>query len=159
MTSGKQLPNIVNRQALRDYEILEKEEAGIVLLGSEIKSCRAGMVDLSGSHVEVINNELWLLNCSISPYEMANRFNHEVKRKRKLLMHMKDIQRWHQKVKERGFTMVPLGMHFKGARLKVEIALVRGRNSADKRQVLVEKEARREMDRAMKDAVKKANRR
>lgn len=152
---AKQLPNIVNRQALRDYEVLDKLEAGIVLLGSEIKAARAGQVNLTGSYIEIINDEAWLFNCNISPYEMANRFNHEPKRKRKLLLHAREILRWHIKVKERGFTIVPLGMHFKGPRLKVEIALVRGRNNADKRQVLVAKEARREIDRAMKDALKR----
>ncbi len=155
MANKKQLPTIKNKKALRDYEVLEKLEAGIALLGSEIKACRAGMAELSDAYIEIINGEAWLLNSHISPYEMANRFNHEVKRKRRLLLHAREIKRWHQKVKERGLTIVPLAFYFKGARLKVEIALVRGRSSVDKRNVLVEKEAKREMDRAIKAALKK----
>lgn len=155
MDNNKHLPNIVNRKALHDYEIIEKLEAGIVLLGSEIKSIRAGSVNMTGSHVEIINGEVWLFNCNISPYEMANRFNHEPMRKRKLLLHDREIAKWYGKVTERGMTIVPLGMHFKGPRVKVEIALVRGRNEVDKRQVLAVKEANREMDRSMKDALKR----
>ncbi len=155
MVEKIKLPLIKNKKALRDYEILEKLEAGIALLGSEIKACRAGMAELSDAYVEIINGEAWLFNSHISPYEKAGYFNHETKRKRRLLLHARELHRWEQKVKERGLTIVPLDMHFKGALLKVDIALVRGRSSVDKRNVLAEKEAKREMDRAIKSALKK----
>ncbi len=137
-----------NKKAFHDYEILDKLEAGIALVGSEVKSIRAGRVSLKDSFVEVHDGEAFLLRCHVSPYEQAGVFNHEPERKRKLLLHSREIHRLDQKVKERGFSIVPLQLFFNDkGRIKVEIALVRGRREYEKKQKLKERDIRREMDR------------
>jgi SsrA-binding protein len=137
-----------NKKAFRDYEVLDRFEAGIALAGSEVKSIRAGRVSLKDSFVEVRDGEAFLLRCHVSPYEQAGAFNHEPERKRKLLLHGREIHRLDQKVKERGFSIVPLQVLLtdKGL-IKVEIALVRGRREYEKKQKLKERDIRREMDR------------
>jgi SsrA-binding protein len=137
-----------NKKAFHDYEILDKFEAGIALVGSEVKSIRAGRVSLKDSFVEVQNGEAFLMRCHVSPYEQAGAFNHEPERRRKLLLHAREIHRLDQKVKERGFSIVPLQLFFSDRGLiKVEIALARGRREYEKKQKLKERDIRREMDR------------
>jgi SsrA-binding protein len=138
----------VNRKAFHDYEILDKFEAGIALAGTEVKSIRAGQVTLKDSFVEIHDQEAFLLRCHITPYLNASFFNHEPERKRKLLLNKKEIRRLDQKVKERGFSIVPLQLYFtpKGM-VKIEIALVRGKRAYEKKQKLKERDMKREMDR------------
>jgi len=140
-----------NRKAYHDYFIEETYEAGIVLVGSEIKSIRAGRVNLRDSYVQVKNGELWLLNTHIASYQQAGRQNHEPRRDRKLLMHRREINRLQGKVQEKGYTVVPLRLYLRDNRAKVEIALVRGKKLYDKRQTIARREAGREMERALKD--------
>ena len=138
----------LNRKAFHDYEILEKFEAGIALAGTEVKSIRAGQVSLKDSFVEVHDGEAFLQRCHITPYLNASFFNHEPERKRKLLLNKQEIRRLDQKVKERGFSIVPLQMFLtpKGL-VKIEIALVRGKRTYEKKQKLKERDIQREMDR------------
>ena len=137
-----------NKKAFHDYEILDKFEAGIALVGSEVKSIRAGRISLKDSFVEIHDGEAFLLRCHISPYEQASIFNHEPESKRKLLLHGREIHRLDQKVKDRGFSIVPLQVYLtdKGL-IKVEIALVRGKREYEKKQKLKERDIQREMDR------------
>lgn len=137
-----------NKKAFHDYEILDKFEAGIALAGSEVKSIRAGRISLKDAFVEIHDNEAFLLRCHISPYLQANIFNHEPERKRKLLLHGREIHRLDQKVKARGFSIVPLQVFLTDKGLvKVEIALVRGKREYEKKQKLKERDVQREMDR------------
>ncbi len=138
----------LNRKAFHDYEILEKFEAGIALAGTEVKSIRAGRVSLKDSFVEIHDREAFLLRCHITPYLNASFFNHEPERKRKLLLNKQEIHRLDQKVKERGFSIIPLQLYLtpKGL-VKIEIALVRGKRTYEKRQKLKERDIKREMDR------------
>jgi SsrA-binding protein len=137
-----------NKKAFHDYEILDKFEAGIALAGSEVKSIRAGRINLKDAFVEIHDNEAFLLRCHISPYLQANIFNHEPERKRKLLLHGREIHRLDQKVKSRGFSIVPLQVFLTDKGLvKVEIALVRGKREYEKKQKLKERDIQREMDR------------
>jgi SsrA-binding protein len=137
-----------NRKAFHDYEILDKFEAGMALAGSEVKSIRAGRISLKDSFVEIQNGEAFLLRCHISPYEQASIFNHEPERKRKLLLNRREIHRLDQKVKTRGFSIVPLQVYMTDKGLfKIEIALVRGKREYEKKQKLKERDLQREMDR------------
>ena len=140
-----------NRKARHDYHILDTYEAGVVLTGSEIKSVRAGRVNLRDSYVAVREGELWLLNCHIAPYDQASRLNHEPRRERKLLMHRRQIDRLARDVEEPGHTVVPLRVYLKNNRAKVEIALVRGKRQYDKRQAIAKRETDRQIRRALKD--------
>ncbi|OTA40700.1 MAG: SsrA-binding protein, partial [Symbiobacterium thermophilum] len=126
-------------------------EAGIVLVGSEVKSCRAGRVNLRDAYAQIKDGEIFLLNCHISPFEPANRFNHEPLRPRKLLMHKAEILRLYGKVRERGFTLVPLRLYFnQKGKVKVELALAKGKRAHDKREDIAAREARREIARALR---------
>lgn len=137
-----------NKKAFHDYEILDKFEAGIALAGSEVKSIRAGRISLKDAFVEIHDNEAFLLRCHISLYLQANIFNHEPERKRKLLLHGREIHRLDQKVRARGFSIVPLQVFLTDKGLvKVEIALVRGKREYEKKQKLKERDIQREMDR------------
>jgi SsrA-binding protein len=137
-----------NKKAFHDYEILDRLEAGIALAGSEVKSIRAGRISLKDAFVEIHDSEAFLLRCHISPYLQANIFNHEPERKRKLLLHGREIHRLDQKVKARGFSIVPLQVFLTDKGLvKVEIALVRGKREYEKKQKLKERDIQREMDR------------
>jgi SsrA-binding protein len=139
-----------NRRALHEYQILETLEVGIALTGTEIKSVRAGHVNLRDAYARVERGELWLYNAHISPYEAGNRYNHEPTRKRKLLAHTREIGRLAGKAGEGGNTLVPLRIYDRGGRVKVELALAHGKRSYDKRASLAERDARREIERAVK---------
>ena len=138
-----------NRRAFFDYEILERYEAGLVLTGTEIKSIRAGKVDLREAYARPQNGELWLMNAHIATYDPANIYNHEPKRTRKLLMHRGEIANLSSLVAEKRLTIVPLRMYIKNHVAKVELGLARGKRQYDKRQAIINKEldlaARRSM--------------
>jgi len=137
-----------NRRARHQYEILETIEAGLVLRGTEVKSLRASQVNFKDSYATVQNGEAWLRGCHISPYRHGSDANHDPERSRKLLLHRREITRLVGKVAERGLTLIPLRLYFKGGRAKVELGLARGKKLHDKRAALREREVRREMDRA-----------
>jgi SsrA-binding protein len=139
-----------NRRARFEYELLDRFEAGIVLLGPEVKSLRAGKANLSDAYAVVRNGELWLLNAHISPYEQAGRENPEPRRERKLLMKRTEIARLGGKVAEKGLTLVATQLYWKNGRAKCEIALARGKRQRDKRQAIRQREEKREMQRALK---------
>ena len=139
-----------NRKAFHDFFIHDRWEAGMVLTGSEIKSIRAGRVNLRDSYVAIRQGEAWLIGSHVSAYLQASRQNHDPRRERKLLLHRREIDRLDAKVRERGFTIIPLRLYLKDGRAKVEIALASGKRKYDKRQALAEKDAKREMDRAAK---------
>jgi SsrA-binding protein len=140
-----------NRKALHDYFIEDTYEAGIALTGTEIKSVRAARVNLRDGFVQIRSGEAWLLNVHISPYDFGNRENHEPRRERKLLLHQREIRKLQSKVAERGWTIVPLRMYLKDGRAKIEIALVRGKRLYDKRDAVAERDADRELRRAVKE--------
>lgn len=129
-----------NRRAFFDYEILDRREAGLVLTGTEIKSVRAGKVDLREAFARPFNGELWLMNAHIATYDPANIYNHEPKRSRKLLLHKKEIAELASEVAEKRLTIVPLRMYIKNHVAKVEIALARGKRQYDKRRAIIDKE-------------------
>jgi SsrA-binding protein len=139
-----------NRRARFEYEVLERVEAGLVLVGPEVKSLRAGKASLGDAYAIVRRGEAWLQNCHISPYDPAARENPEPRRERKLLLHRKEIQRLAGKLQERGLTMVPLKLYFKDGRAKVELALVRGKRRYDKRESIRERETQRDLARRMR---------
>ena len=134
-----------NRKAYHDYEILETYEAGIVLRGTEVKSLRESQVNFRDCYAAVDNGEAWLIGCYISPYHHGTDANHDPERKRKLLLHKKEIGRLLGKVAERGLTMIPLRLYFKEGRAKCELGLARGKKLHDKRASIREREAKREM--------------
>ncbi len=139
-----------NRRARHEYDILEVVEAGLVLRGTEVKSLRDGQVNFRDSYATIRNGEAWLVGCHISPYSHGTDANHDPDRDRKLLLHRREIARLAGKVAERGLTLVPLRMYFKGGRAKLELGLARGKKLHDKRSALREREVRREMDRAVR---------
>ncbi|MCG3206868.1 MAG: SsrA-binding protein [Anaerolineae bacterium] len=139
----------VNRKARHDYIIEDTFEAGVVLTGSEIKSIRAGQVNLRDSYAVIRDGEAWLLNVHISPYKQASYQNHEPKRDRKLLLHRREINRLTGKLQEKGLTLVPLRIYLKNSRAKVELGLGRGKKSYDKRETLRERSDQRQIDRAL----------
>jgi len=139
-----------NRKAYHDFFIEETFEAGIALTGTEIKSVRAGRVNLRDSFAQIKGGELWLQNAHISPYEHGNRANHDPKRPRKLLMHKREILRLQGKVQERGYTLVPLRMYIKARRAKVEIALAKGKKLYDKREAIAKRDADLAMRRTLR---------
>ena len=139
-----------NRKAYHDYFIEETYEAGIALTGTEIKSIRAGRVNLRDSYAQVKNGEIWLQNAHVSPYEHGNRANHDPKRPRRLLMHKREILRLQASTQERGYTLVPLRIYIKQNRAKVEIGLARGKKLYDKRAAIAERDSDRAMHRALK---------
>lgn len=144
-----------NRKALHDYHILDTWEAGLALLGTEVKSIREGGVNLRDSYARLDNGEVWLLNVHISPYSHRGYAGHEDRRQRKLLMHRDEIRKLTGKVVEKGLTLVPLRMYFKRGRVKVALALVKGKQAHDKRETI----RRREVDRETRAAVKERQRR
>lgn len=139
-----------NRKALHDYEIEETYEAGLELAGSEVKSIRAGRVNLRDSYAKPVDGELWLYNCHIAAYDPASRYGHDPERPRRLLLHRAEIRRLSGKVQERGFTLVPLRLYFKRSRVKVALALAKGRKLYDRREAIARREAEREMERALR---------
>lgn len=136
-----------NRRARHEYHIDEALEAGIVLVGTEVKSLRAGKANLQDAYCTVKNGEMLLLNLHISPYSHGNQFNHEPMRPRKLLMHGREIAKWGKKTAQKGFTIVPLKIYFKNGRAKVEIGLARGKKLYDKRADIADRDSKRRLDR------------
>ena len=142
---------VQNKKARHDYFIEETFEAGIELFGTEVKSVRQGSVNLKDSYCVVDKGELFVKGMHISPYEKGNIFNREPLRDRRLLMHKREIQRLFGAVKREGCTLVPLSLYFKGSRIKVQIALAKGKHLYDKREDLARKDAEREMSRTVKE--------
>lgn len=140
-----------NRRAHHDYEILETVEAGLVLLGPEVKSLRAGKANLSDSYAVLRRGEAFLLNAHVSPYANASRDNPDPRRERKLLLHRGELARLAGKVAERGLTLVPLALYWKDGRVKVELGLARGKRRIDKRETLKRREQEREIERAVRE--------
>ena len=141
----------VNKKAYRNFELIEKFEAGLALLGSEVKSLRAGAADLNGSYARIENEQCWLVGAQIAQYQQAGMANHEPTRKRKLLLHKAQISRIKVKLEQRGFTLVPLRIYFNDRGLaKIELALARGKRQYDKRKVIAERTQKRDVDRDMK---------
>jgi SsrA-binding protein len=140
----------VNRQARHNYFIDETYEAGLVLLGSEVKSLRDGKANLADSYARIQKGEAFLINTHVSPYPGANQFNHDPTRTRKLLLHRREIERLTGKTKEKGLTLIPLRLYFKDGRAKVELGLARGKKLYDKRETLKRKMAQRELERSLK---------
>jgi SsrA-binding protein len=136
-------PVATNRQAQFEYELLDRWEAGIVLMGTEVKSARRGQVDLRDSHVVVHDDEAWLVNCHVQPYENAGYAQHEPLRRRKLLLHSAQIHRIGRAIAEKGLTVVALRMYFAGARVKVELAVGRGKKIHDKRESIKKRDEQR----------------
>jgi SsrA-binding protein len=143
-----------NRKAFHDYHVLETWEAGMVLLGTEIKAIREGRVNLRDSFARVDNGEVWLANVHISPYSHTGYAHHEERRQRKLLMHKHEINKLTGLVREKGLTLVPLQLYFKNGRLKTQLALVKGKQAHDKREAI----RKREVDRETRAAVKQRSR-
>lgn len=139
-----------NRRARHDYFIEDTYEAGIALIGTEVKSLRMGRMSLGDSYAEVSGGEVFLRNAHIDVYEPASRFNHDPLRPRRLLLHKAEIRKIAAKVAQRGYTLVPLSIYFKGGRAKVELALAKGRKTYDKRQALKERDISREVDRSLR---------
>ena len=141
----------VNRKARHDYFILDTFECGIVLTGTEIKSVRAGNLNLKDSYASIENGELWLYGVHISPYEKGTYYNHEPERDRKLLLHRHEIIRLNSKTREKGLTLVPLSVYIKdGKRAKVELGLAKGRTIHDKRDMIADRDAKRDIVRAVR---------
>ena len=141
----------VNRKARHDYFVEETYECGIALAGTEVKSLRAGAVNLKDSYCSVDGGELFVNGMHISPYEQGNIFNRDPMRKRKLLMHRREILKLFGYVKRDGYSLIPLSLYFKGSRVKLELGLCRGKKIHDKRDDLARRDASREMERAMKE--------
>ena len=139
-----------NRKAFHDYYVEERYEAGIELAGTEVKSIRAGTLNLKDAYCTVKDGELFVHGMHISPYEKGNIFNKDPIRVRRLLMHRREIRKLHALVKQDGYTLVPLSVYFKDARVKVEVGLCKGKKNYDKRDAAAQRDAKREMDRAMK---------
>ena len=138
-----------NRRARHDYTVLDTIECGIVLTGTEVKSVRHGEVSLAGSYAAVLRGELWLVGADIAAYKFGNRFNHEPKSMRKLLVHRKEVLDMRLKTEAKGLTLVPLKMYLKGGRVKVAIGVCRGKALHDKRESLKKKAMRRDMERGL----------
>ena len=143
-----------NRKARHDYFIHETYEAGIELRGTEVKSLRGGRANLKDSYAEVKDGEIWVEHMHISPYEQGNIFNHDPLRRRRLLMHKKEILKLFGKTREKGFTLIPLKIYFRNGRAKMELALASGKHNYDKRDALAEKSAKRDIERALRDKQK-----
>jgi len=143
-----------NRKAFHDYSVLEKLEAGLALVGTEVKSLRAGRVNFLDAFVTIKEGEAWLVKLHISPYDFGNRMNHEPLRRRKLLLHRNEILRLDQKVREKGLTLIPLGLHFMKGRVKLDLGLVKGKKLYDKRETIAKKDAQRDLDRNIRERMK-----
>ena len=139
-----------NRRARFDYELLDRFEAGIVLQGTEVKSLREGRVTLAQAYADVRDGEVWLVGAEIAEYAQGNIANHEPTRDRKLLLKRGEIAELNGKVREKGQTIVPTRLYFKDGKVKLEVALARGKEKADKRRTIVDRDAKRQMERALK---------
>ncbi|HET8843888.1 MAG TPA: SsrA-binding protein SmpB [Ktedonobacteraceae bacterium] len=140
----------VNRQAYHDYEVERTVEAGISLVGTEIKSIRDGKVNLRSSYALIRQDEVWLENAHIAVYDFGNRFNHEPMRRRKLLLHRREIVQLENRVASKGLTLIPLKLYLKGGRAKIELGLCRGKKLYDKREAIAERDVKREMERIVR---------
>ncbi len=141
-----------NRQASHRFELIDRLEAGMVLQGTEVKALRDGQAQIKDGYASLDDGELWLHNVHIPPYEPASRENHEPERPRKLLLHRRELDRLAGRVAEKGLTLVPTRIYFKGSHAKVEVALARGKDQFDKRESIKAREMKRDMDRALRDA-------
>jgi SsrA-binding protein len=139
-----------NRRARHDYELLDRVEAGIQLTGTEVKSLRQGHVQLGQAYADVRGGEMWLVGASIAEYVEGNAANHEPDRDRKLLLHRSEIDSLYGKVREKGLTLVPTRIYFKDGKVKVELAVARGKERQDKRRAIAERDAKRQMERALR---------
>ena len=139
-----------NRRARHDFHLTDKVEAGVVLAGTEVKALRDGKSTLQQAYAEIRNGEVWLVGLHIPEYDGGNRANHEPDRPRKLLLHRREIDRLNGQVREKGFTLVPTRLYFKGGRVKVELALARGKELRDKRRDIAARDARRQIERELK---------
>ena len=139
-----------NRRTRHDYDLVERFEAGLVLTGTEVKSLRAGRTTMAQAYADVRDGEAWLNGLEIAVYEQGNRANHEPMRARKLLLHRREIDSLYGKIREKGLTLVPTRLYFKDSRVKVELAVARGKEQRDKRRDLQERDAQRQMERALK---------
>lgn len=144
----------LNRRARHEYAIEETLEAGLVLTGTEIKSIRAGKVNLSDAYARIERGEAWLIGAHIAPYEQGNRYNHEPLRTRKLLLHRDQIAELAGRVNTRGLTLVPLRLYIRDGHAKLELGLARGKKAHDKRRAIAERDQRRELERELKERVK-----
>jgi SsrA-binding protein len=142
---------VSNKKALHNFEVIETYEAGIVLQGTEIKSLRNHGGSLQDSWVKIVANELWLVGGSIAPYRFANVFNHEERRERKILMHRHEISRLKISLTEKGFTLIPLSFYLSKGRVKVRLALGKGKKIGDKRAAIKERDDKRSIEKAMKN--------
>ena len=140
-----------NKKAYHDYFVEEKYEAGIELCGTEVKSIRAGNVNLKDSYCDIKDGEIFVISMHVSPYEHGNIFNRDPLRKRKLLMHKREILKLHGHVAQKGMSLIPLSLYFSGSNVKVEVGLCRGKKMYDKRDSIAKRDADREIDRKMKD--------
>jgi len=145
----------VNRRAHHDYHILDRIEAGIELQGTEVKSLRNGHITLKDGYGDVENGQIYLVGVHINPYEQGNIYNHDPERRRRLLLHKREILRLAVRVEEKGLTLIPLRVYFKDGLAKVEIGLCQGKHTMDKRDTIREREVKRELDRAVKRAPRK----
>ena len=143
-------PIAANRKAFHDFFIEDKLEAGVALVGTEVKSLREGRVNLRDAYAEIRGGEVYLVGVHISPYEQGNVWNHDPLRERKLLLHGHEIARLQQKINERGYTLVPTRLYFRGSRVKVELGLARGKKQYDKRADLARRDAERDIERALR---------
>ncbi|MBO7224174.1 MAG: SsrA-binding protein SmpB [Kiritimatiellae bacterium] len=145
-----------NRKALHDYNVVEKIEAGIQLLGTEVKVVRAGETSLSGAYAQIDkNNEVYVCHITIPPYDFGNRFNHDSLRTRKLLLHKNEIRRLKAFVEQKGNTIIPLSIYLVRGRVKIELGVCKGKNQVDKRETIRRRDADREASRAMSNAYKR----
>ena len=152
--AGKEKGNKIiaqNKRARHDYFVLDSWEAGIELKGTEVKSMRLGKCNLKDCYAQVVNGEMLVYGMHISPYEQGNIFNRDPVRTRRLLMHKREIRKLHALIKQDGYTLVPLSVYFKDARVKVEVGLCKGKKNYDKREATAKRDAKREIDRTMKE--------
>lgn len=139
-----------NRKARHDYFILETLEAGLALKGTEIKSIRAGQISLKEAYIRVDGEEAWLVNAHVAPYDHASHENHDPIREKKLLLHKREIENLYAEVRQKGTTIIPLQVHLRNGKAKVEIAIAKGKRKYDKREAIKKRDAQRDMDRAFK---------
>ena len=152
--SNEYRSEIENRRARHEYSILETFEAGIALTGTEVKSIRVGRANIGDSHAGIKDGEIFLYNMHVSPYEQGNRYNHEPRRTRKLLMHKREILRLFGQTREKGLTIVPLKIYFTRGNAKVLLGLAKGKKNYDKRDDLAERDAKRDMERDFRESQK-----
>jgi SsrA-binding protein len=151
MVENREEKNItVNRKATHDYFILQRYEAGIVLVGTEVKALRQNRANLVDSYATIINGEVWLLNANISTYDQGSINNHDPVRKRKLLLNSSEIRKLNKAVSEKGNTLIPLRLYFKGGKVKVELAVAAGKKKYDKREDIAKRDLKRELERKFK---------